>query len=190
MENKEHETKEQKAKETKKFKINTKYALAAVITIAVLGAAAYIVIGSATPSVVAAGDIINVSYTGKFTNGTVFGTNVGGQPMQFTVGSGQLIKGFDQGVIGMHIGENRTLTVPPSEGYGQVNSSLIVQVPSNVLGNTTINVGMVLTRRAGTQQEEGLVTAVNGSTVTVNFNPPLAGHTLVFNIKVLAIRRA
>jgi FKBP-type peptidyl-prolyl cis-trans isomerase 2 len=179
----------EETKEPKKSRIKRVHALAAVAVIVLLGAA-YLAISITTAPIVAAGDVINVSYTGTFTNGTVFGTNVGKQQLQFTVGSGQLIKGFDQGVIGMRLNQNKTLTVPPSEGYGSVNSSLIVQVPANVLGNKTVQVGMILTRTEGTQQEQGLVTAVNATTATVNFNPPLAGKTLVFNIKVLSIRKA
>ncbi len=183
MENKEER------KETKKSKINTKYALAAVAAIVLLGVI-YLTIGNMTPNVVAAGDVINVSYTGRFTNGTMFGTNVGGQQLQFMVGSNQIIPGVDQGVIGMSLNQNKTITVPPSEAYGEVNSSLIIQVPANVLGNKTVQVGMVLTRRAGTQEEQGLVTAVDANTATVDFNPPLAGKTLVFSIKILSIRKA
>jgi FKBP-type peptidyl-prolyl cis-trans isomerase 2 len=189
METNEPKTNEPRTNEPKKSRISKKYALAVVVVIVLLGAV-YLEISSAAPSVVSDGDVINVSYTGSFTNGTVFSTNVGKQPMQFTVGSGQLIKGFDQGVVGMHVGQNKTITLTPSEAYGEVNSSLFVPVSANILGNQTLTVGMVLTRTTGTQQEEGLVTAVNATTATVDFNPPLAGKTLIFDIKVLSIHRA
>lgn len=175
-------------KEHKKAGMNVKYALAAVVIIALV-CVTYLKLSNAASPVVAAGDVINVSYTGTFTNGTVFDTNVGKQQMQFTVGAGQLIKGFDQAVVGMRIGENKTITLPPSEAYGEVNSSLVIPVPSNILGNTTLQLGMMIDRKTGMQEEQGTVIALNNTTATINFNPPLAGKTLVFNIKVLAIRK-
>lgn len=190
METKENKKAKTESKEPKKFEINTKYAAAAIAIIVLICGAVYFVNSSAATSVVTVGDTINVSYTGTFTNGTVFDTNVGKQQLQFTVGSGQLITGFDQAVVGMHIGENKTVTLTPSEAYGDVNSSLIVQVPSNVLGNTTMYTGMVITRRAGTAMQEGVVTAISTNTATINFNPPLAGKTLRFDIKVLSIHKS
>ncbi len=74
-------------------------------------------------SVAQAGDLLTVNYTGKLTDGTVFDSNVLPQfnhvsPFQFTVGAGQVIKGWDEGFIGMKVGEKRTLTIPPEKGYG------------------------------------------------------------------------
>ena len=65
------------------------------------------------------GDTVDVFYTGTFTNGTVFDSNVGGQPLQFTVGSGQVIPGFDQAVLGMKLKESKTVTIPANDAYGQ-----------------------------------------------------------------------
>ncbi len=71
--------------------------------------------------VVKNGDTVSVQYTGKLTDGTVFDStaNHGGQPFTFTVGAGQVIQGWDQGLLGMKVGEKRTLTIPPSLGYGE-----------------------------------------------------------------------
>ena len=137
------------------------------------------------------GDIIKVDYTGTFTNGTQFDSSIGNgkQPLQFVVGSGQLIKGFDQGVIGMKLNEERTITAPANDAYGERNSALIEQVPINAFGNRTIQVGTTITRSTEAQQIQGFVTAVNSTTVTVDFNPPLAGLTLIFKIKVLEIQK-
>jgi FKBP-type peptidyl-prolyl cis-trans isomerase 2 len=175
------------ANESKGIRINPMYVVAIVVVVVIALCAAYLVLG-ASP-VVAAGDIINVSYTGSFTNGTVFNSNVGGTPLQFTVGAGQLIEGFDQGVVGMHLNEQKTITIPVNEAYGEVNPALIVPVPSNSFKNQTMQVGMTVSTISDGQQEDGIVTAVNKTTVLVDFNSPLAGKTLVFTIKVLSIKK-
>ncbi len=164
-------------------KINPLHILALVVILIVI----YLVANNyASGPVVAKGDTINVSYTGTLTNGTVFDSNVGKQPLQFTVGAGQLIEGFDQGVIGMKLNEEKTITIPPNQAYGEVNPALIMQIPANTFGNQTAQIGMVVT---DPQQQQGVVTAVNKTTVTVDFNPELAGKTLIFKIKVLSIKK-
>ncbi len=149
----------------------------------------YLAIGRAPVPVVAVGDTINVSYTGTFTNGTVFDSNIGKTPLQFTVGSGQLIKGFDDGVVGMSLGEQKTITIPANEGYGEINPALFVSVSSSTFGNAVIRVGTVIARSINGTRQEGVVSAVNATNVTVDFNPALAGKTLIFTIKVLEIKK-
>lgn len=156
----------------------------AVIVIAVVAIGVYYAINISAASVVAAGDNVSVYYTGKFTNGTVFGTNVGATPLNFTVGAHQLITGFDQGVVGMRLNQTKNITVSPIEGYGEVNQSLIVTVPLSRFGNQSVTLGMRIQTAGGAQ---GVVTLVNATNATVNFNPPLAGKTLVFQIRVVKI---
>jgi peptidylprolyl isomerase len=185
------ETKSESAKESKKsggFKIRPLYIFAAIAFIAILGII-YIASAPASPSVVAVGDTINVSYTGTFINGTVFDSNVGKTPLQFTVGSGLMISGFDHAVVGMHVNEEKTVTLTANEAYGEIDPTLFVQVPANTFKNQTVQTGMVIERTANEQQQRGTVTAVNATTITIDFNPPLAGHTLVFAIKVLTIQK-
>ncbi|MDE1869595.1 MAG: peptidylprolyl isomerase [Candidatus Micrarchaeota archaeon] len=182
----EHKAEEHKKEEKAPFKFNPLYIIPIVIVIAVI----YMAISGATTPVVAVGDNISVEYTGSFTNGTVFDSSVGRAPLTFKVGSGELIQGFDQAVVGMKIGENKTVTIQPAQGYGLVNPALITTVNASVFGNQTVQVGMMITRTTqGGQQVQGKVTAVNATTVTVDFNHPLAGQTLIFNIKVVAINR-
>ncbi|MDE1858983.1 MAG: peptidylprolyl isomerase [Candidatus Micrarchaeota archaeon] len=158
-----------------------------VIILAIAGSA--LVLSQSSPSV-AAGDNISVYYTGQFTNGSTFGSNVGGQPLTFKVGAGQVIPGFDNGVIGMKLNETKTLTIPANQAYGDINPSLFVNVPKTNFGNKTVQDGMTVTEvsQNGTPFQ-GTVAAVNATTVVVNFNPPLAGHTLVFTIKVVKIQK-
>lgn len=64
------------------------------------------------------GDVVDVHYTGKFADGTIFESSVGKDPISFTLGTGAVIKGWDEGIVGMTVGEKRTLTIPPELGYG------------------------------------------------------------------------
>ncbi|MDE1811090.1 MAG: peptidylprolyl isomerase, partial [Candidatus Micrarchaeota archaeon] len=82
--------------------------------------------------------------------------------------------------------QNKTITIPPAEAYGEVNQSLIVQVPRSQFGNVIIAVG---TKVQSSQGQVGTIMAATNTTVTVDFNPELAGQTLIFNVKVVAIKR-
>ena len=178
--------------ETVKKKNTKMYAIvAAVAVVLIVGAAYYLLVGSSS-LVAAAGDNVTVYYTGTFTNGTVFDSNIGKQPLQFTIGAGQVIPGFDQAVIGMQINQTKNVTLPVNEAYGPVNPSLIVTVPVNAIKiqNSTMTLGSIITRVVNGQQIEGVVTALNSTTATINFNSPLAGKVLVFSIRVVAIRKA
>lgn len=168
------------------FRINPLYILAIVVLV---GVVIYVALGYTSGPVVAIGDKINVTYTGTFTNGTVFDSNVGKQPLTFMVGSGSMIKGFDEGVVGMKLNEEKTITIPATEAYGEINPALIVEVPANTFGNQTMEVGSGVVRTVNGQQEQGVVTAISKTNVTLDFNPPLAGQTLIFKIKVTSIQK-
>ncbi len=172
--------------------MNSKVVLLVVLIAAVIVVAAYFTfVYASIPEVVKAGDNVQVYYTGAFTNGTVFDSNVGGQPLNFTAGANEVIPGFDQAVIGMKLNETKNVTVPTDEAYGPVNPNLIVSFPINAFGNQTVKVGMVFTEtsRINGRQFSGVVTAVNATNATLDFNPRLAGHTLVFTIKVVGIQK-
>lgn len=87
---------------------------------------------------VKAGDFVSMNYTGRLENGTVFDSNVdpkfghAGQPLEFTVGAGQMIPGFDKGVVGMKIGEKKTLTLSPEEAYGDAGRPPLIP-PNSIL---------------------------------------------------------
>ena len=180
-------------KETKPTKgFNPIYAIAIIVAIAIAAVAAYFLLahGSAPGAqMVAIGDNVSVYYTGTFTNGTVFDTNVGKPPLNFTVGAGQVIQGFDNAVVGMKVNQTKNVTIPPNQAYGNLNPGLIVDVPLTEFGNSTVHVGMAVTENARGQLLQGVVTAVNSTTAKVNFNPPLAGDTLLFKITVASIHK-
>ena len=141
-------------------------------------------------STVAAGNIVKAEYTGTFENGTVFDSSeMHGQPLEFTVGSGQMIKGFDNAVIGMKIGEEKTITLTPENAYGSYNPDLIATIPREELPDERpIKPGMmILVGSQDGRQIPALITEVNKNNFTIDLNHPLAGKKLVFKIKVVSI---
>lgn len=135
------------------------------------------------PGIAAPGNVVTVDYTGTLTDGTEFDTSIGGEPLQFTLGLGEMIAGFDEAVRGMAVGETRTVTIPPEDAYGAYQDGLLVevpvdQVPAGVLpGDQLVSpVGQVVT-----------VVEVGDEVVTIDTNHPLAGEALVFEITLLSI---
>lgn len=159
------------------------YAIAIVAAV-IVASVAYVFLSM--PAVAASGDTVSVFYTGSFSNGTVFNTNVGGAPFNFTIGTGQVINGFNDGVIGMRVGEIKNITVTPSQGYGYVNQSLIISYPINDFGNDSLSAGEFLQTTSG---QTGRITSINSTNVTVDFNPLLAGQTLIFQIELVAVHK-
>ncbi len=161
------------------------YIIALIVVIAAIAVISYLVLGNAAASQsVKLGDNVSVYYTGSFTNGTVFGSNFNGQPFNFTVGSPQLIPGFSSAVIGMKVGQVKNVTIPVQDAYGPINQSKIISVPLTDFNKSAIKVGSIVTTSAG---QPGEIIALNSTNATVDFNSPLAGHTLDFEIKVVAI---
>ncbi|MEO1253532.1 MAG: peptidylprolyl isomerase [Bacteroidota bacterium] len=136
-----------------------------------------------------ANDKVKVHYTGKLTSGEVFDSSEGREPLEFTVGGGQMIKGFDQAVDGMELNEKKTVTIPSLEAYGEHKEELIQQVPKNQLpGDMNPEVGqkLVATNDLGHQTYVS-VTAVSDEVITVDANHELAGKDLVFEIELVGI---
>jgi peptidylprolyl isomerase len=135
------------------------------------------------------GDKVKVEYTGKLADGTVFDSSVGKTPLEFTLGDGKMIKGFDKAVMGMKVGETKTVSFPPADGYGERLDSLVTTVPrSQIPASITPVVGQQLQamRPDGSRMAFSIL-AVTDSTVTLDANSPLAGKTLTFEIKLLEI---
>jgi len=136
------------------------------------------------------GDTITVEYTGRLEDGTVFdSSDKHEEPLKFTVGEGKIIKGFDKAVVGMKIGEEKEVTLPPDEAYGQHNPELVRDLPKNVFpDDQELQPGMVfmMSLQDG-RQVPVRIAKVADEQVTVDLNSPLAGKTLTFNIKVVNI---
>ncbi|MEA3281489.1 MAG: peptidylprolyl isomerase [Euryarchaeota archaeon] len=155
-------------------------------------------VGSA--AVVKEGDQVSVDYTGRLENGTVFDTSVEDvavengaynpnrdyKPIEFTVGAGQMIKGFDSGVVGMAVGEEKTLTLSPEDAYGTHSEEMVQTVPVDELSAAGITpvLGEKLTTSMG---QVGTITDVTNTSVVVDFNHRLAGKILIFDVKLVSI---
>ena len=134
-------------------------------------------------------DTVKVHYTGKLGNGEVFDSSLEREPMEFQVGSGQLIPGFENGVIDMKVNEKKTLVIPSEEAYGEPRKELIQEVPKDRLPEEIKpEVGMGLVSKTPEGQEIQLVVKeVNDDTILVDGNHPLAGQELTFDIEVVGI---
>jgi peptidylprolyl isomerase len=145
---------------------------------------------NSTPRVAKSGDTVQVNYTGRLANGTVFDSTVGRKPFEFTLDGGQAIPGFDKAVIGMKVGEKKTVTIPMDEAYGPHDDSLVVDVPrSNFRSDTEPKVGQLVPITAPDGQVVALmITAISDNgTVTLDANHPLAGKDLTFDIELVSI---
>jgi peptidylprolyl isomerase len=135
------------------------------------------------------GDKVKVDYTLKLADGTVYDTSVGKTPFEFTLGQNEAIAGFEKAVIGMKVGESKTVTIPAAEAYGPHLDSLLVTVDrSTITDGAELQVGQKLqaTQSDGTTVTYPIVKA-DDKTVTVDTNNPLAGKDLTFEIKLLEI---
>lgn len=135
------------------------------------------------------GDIVKVHYTGKLEDGTVFDTSEERTPLEFTIGSGQIIPGFEQAVVGMEPGETKTATVPPEEAYGQHREDMTIAVER---GQFPEDINPEAGQQLQIQQPDGrtaivVISDVTESTVTLDANHPLAGQPLTFDIELVDI---
>ena len=134
------------------------------------------------------GNVVSVHYVGKFTDGEVFDSSEGREPLQFQVGSGQLIPGFESAIIGKVVGDKVTANIAPEEGYGLVREDLIVSVPLDKMPGD-VEVGQALEAQGDNgQSAQVFVKEVNEDNVIIDGNHPLAGKDLVFEIEVVEIQ--
>ena len=135
------------------------------------------------------GDKVRVHYTGKLTNGTEFDSSVNREPLEFTVGAGQMIKGFDAAMPGMNVGEKKTINIPAAEAYGEKSDEAIIEFPKeNVPADMKLEPGMqlTLTNQAG-QPVPVIVVEVKDDVIILDANHFLAGEELVFDIELVEI---
>ena len=142
-------------------------------------------------SQVKANDKVKVHYTGKLEDGQVFDSSVErGEPIEFQLGQGQLIPGFEQGLIDMKVNEKKTINIPKEEAYGEPKDELIQEVPKSQLPeNMEPAVGMPLVSKTPDGREINLVVKeVKDESIVVDANHPLAGKDLVFDLELLEIQ--
>jgi peptidylprolyl isomerase len=135
------------------------------------------------------GSRIKIFYTGKLKDGTVFESNIGGSPLEFTVGKGKVIKGFENAVLGMKTDETKTVTIKPADAYGPRDQSLIWVLGSNDFpAGTILEPGQEVSfKHADGHVEEGRITDIQDEKITVDGNHPLAGRHLTFEIKIVSV---
>jgi len=135
------------------------------------------------------GNRVKVEYTGTFDDGTVFdASEKHGKPLEFEAGGKQVIKGFDDALIGMEKGQEKQIKLAPKDAYGDPNPELVKKVPRDKLPEGELKPGMMLGVGLPTgQQVPAMITEVSDSEVTIDLNHPLAGKTLNFKIKVVDI---
>jgi peptidylprolyl isomerase len=135
------------------------------------------------------GDTVKVHFTGRLKNGEVFTSSGDSEPLEFTLGSGQLIPGFEKAITGMEVGETKTVTLPPEEAYGPRQEDLVVDVKkSNFPEDLTPLIGEEL--QIPQKDGEPLTVTVcdtSGDTVTLDANHRLAGYALTFTILLVAV---
>lgn len=135
-------------------------------------------------------DTVKVHYTGKLADGQVFDSSREREPIEFTLGQGQLIPGFEKGVIDMKVNEKKTVTIPCAEAYGEVNNELFQEVKKEQLPpeiKPEVGMGLVSKNPDGTERQLR-VAEVKEDAIVVDANHPLAGKELVFDLEMVEIK--
>ena len=138
---------------------------------------------------VKSGDTVKVHYTGKFDDGTEFATSINDDPLEFTIGEGQVIPGLELAVMGMSPGEAKTAQILADQAYGPYQENKVVEVNRNQFPpHFDLQIGTVLSmRKAGGEKIRRIVTTVSETSVTLDANHPLAGEDLTFDIELIDI---
>jgi peptidylprolyl isomerase len=133
------------------------------------------------------GDRVRVHYTGRLEDGQVFDSSKGGDPLEFTVGAGEVIPGFDEAVRGMSVGDSRTVEIESEDAYGPRRDGLVTQVSREVAQfpeEPRVGMHFALPLQDGSQIEV-VVTEVTDTHVTIDGNHPLAGEKLIFDVELV-----
>ena len=135
------------------------------------------------------GDTVRLHYTGTLDDGTQFDSSAGRDPLEFTVGSGQIIPGLDREMTGMEVGEKKTVKIDPEDAYGSHDPARVQAVPRDQIpDHIPTEPGTQLQMQ--TPQGQAIpvtVTDVNDSEITLDANHPLAGKTLTFDVELVSV---
>ncbi len=135
------------------------------------------------------GDKVKVHYTGRFEDGRVFDSSIEREPLDVEIGGAQVIKGFEDGLVGMQEGEKKTISISPEEGYGQRDPALLIEIPNTNIPdgmNPEIGMKLRLADKNG-QSVMVMVTDVREESIQLDANHPLAGKVLVFDLELVSI---
>ena len=154
--------------------------------------AVILVLGCGKEDVVKQGSKIKVAYEGSLADGSVFDKSEESQPLEFTVGRGGVIPGFDKAVLGMKLNEKKEFTLPPEEAYGQRNDQLFRKVPPTFFPEDMApQLDMIISLRDEMGRDfPGTITEITEDSIKIDLNHPLAGQELTFKIEILGIEQA
>ena len=145
--------------------------------------------GSAKGTVVSLGKKVSIEYSLTLEDKTVVDTNVGSEPLTFILGAGKLLPALEIALEGMKIGEDRQVTVTPDEGYGPVDNNAVIELDKEPFSQDELKIGTVLeSLNSDGQPIYAQVVEIKEKTILLDFNHPLAGKRLYFDIKVLDIQ--
>jgi peptidylprolyl isomerase len=130
----------------------------------------------------ALGDTVLVHYTGRLDDGQIIGSSRDRDPVSFTVGSGQMIAGFDTGITGLTVGQSRTISIEPADAFGEHDAELVVKVPRIQAPD-----GLHPRDQVTLGDQPATVISIDDEHVVVDANHPLAGETLTFDLELVAI---
>ncbi len=140
-----------------------------------------------TDAVIGPGKAITLHFAIKLEDGQVIDSNFDSAPAQFTFGDGNIPEGFEQALLGLKVGERAKLTIAPERGFGMHNPSNIQVLPRSQFKDMALEPGLVIAFQEPGGELPGVITDFNDDKVTVDFNHPLAGKTLIFEVDVKAI---
>lgn len=138
------------------------------------------------------GDTVKIHYTGKLSSGEVFDSSEGRDPLEFQLGSGLVIEGFNDGILGMKEGEKKVLNIPSEKAYGERREEYLIDVSKdNLPPDLTPEVGMQLSMSSPDNNPiQVSVVEVSNESIKIDANPPLAGKDLVFEVELLGVLKA
>ncbi|MGV8141348.1 MAG: FKBP-type peptidyl-prolyl cis-trans isomerase [Candidatus Woesearchaeota archaeon] len=146
------------------------------------------------PKKVEKGVLVAVEYVGKLKSGEEFDNSKSHGPIQFVVGNGQVIPGFDKAVLGMKVGDKKKFTIPKGEAYGDTNPAMVQVIPLEKIPEhvrSQLKVGGFLVMQSPTGQQVPVkIIKLDATNVTLDMNHPLAGQDLTFDIKIVDINHA
>lgn len=136
-----------------------------------------------------AGNTVRVHYVGTLDNGERFDTSVGGDPLEFTLGSGQVIPGFEEAISGMEVGETKQVRIPAEQAYGPYRDEMVLELPREQLpDNVQLEIGQQVQMQQGEHIFVVTVEKIDEDAITFNANHPLAGEALNFELRLVEIQ--
>jgi FKBP-type peptidyl-prolyl cis-trans isomerase SlyD len=161
----------------------------AAVFVALAASTAFAQTPAPGPGAVQNGSTVSLEYTLKNEGGEVLDTNKGGNPLVFVHGQQQIIPGLERELVGMRPGEEKKVVVKPADGYGEAVPGAQQEVPKDAIPKEGLKVGSTLTARSGSGETRPVVVKeIKDKTVVLDFNHPLAGKTLYFDVKVLGVK--